>query len=150
MKKKIGEIYNKPIVIGNKNEITKNEVHIDNLGGSTSGEGGGSASTMEYFRAESIKELGLQNWASSLKWNNEGAGSITIAPATKFTFDDFDNSALIAVGIDFQSEYRMPEPFNGKLIDVLLKMGIPQAVLDAIPRITKEEFYNLEVPVIPV
>jgi hypothetical protein len=104
----------------------------------------GSGDTMEYFSAESIKELGLQNWASSLKWNNEGAGSITIAPATKFTFDDFDNSALIAVGIDFQSEYRMPEPFNGKLIDVLLKMGIPQATIDSIPRITKEEFYNLD------
>jgi hypothetical protein len=31
MKKKIGELYNKPIVIGNKNEVTKNEVHIDEL-----------------------------------------------------------------------------------------------------------------------
>lgn len=31
MKKKIGEIYNIPVVIGNKNEVTKNEVHIDEL-----------------------------------------------------------------------------------------------------------------------
>lgn len=36
MKKKIGEIYNKPIVVGNKNEITKNEIHVDEL--FTSGE----------------------------------------------------------------------------------------------------------------
>ena len=33
MKTRIGEIYNKPIVIGNKNEVTKNEVHIDELRG---------------------------------------------------------------------------------------------------------------------
>lgn len=31
MKKKIGEIYNKPIVVGNKNEITKNEIHVNEL-----------------------------------------------------------------------------------------------------------------------
>lgn len=31
MKKKIGEIYNKPIVVGNKNEINKNEIHVDEL-----------------------------------------------------------------------------------------------------------------------
>lgn len=33
MKKKIGEIYNKPIVIGNKNKVTDNEIHISELGG---------------------------------------------------------------------------------------------------------------------
>lgn len=30
-KKKIGEIYNKPIVIGDKNEVEKHEIHIDEL-----------------------------------------------------------------------------------------------------------------------
>lgn len=33
MKKKIGEIYNKPIVIGDKNLMTKNEVHKDEISG---------------------------------------------------------------------------------------------------------------------
>jgi hypothetical protein len=33
MKKKIGEIYNKPIVVGNKNEVTKNEIHKSELEG---------------------------------------------------------------------------------------------------------------------
>jgi hypothetical protein len=37
MKKKIGEIYNKPIVIGDKNLVNKNEIHKDDL----SAEGGG-------------------------------------------------------------------------------------------------------------
>lgn len=33
MKRKIGEIYNKPIVIGDKNLMTKNEVHKDEISG---------------------------------------------------------------------------------------------------------------------
>lgn len=32
MKKKIGEIYNKPIVTGDKNLVTKNEIHESSLG----------------------------------------------------------------------------------------------------------------------
>jgi hypothetical protein len=32
-KKKIGEIYNKPIVIGDKNLMNNNEIHVDELGG---------------------------------------------------------------------------------------------------------------------
>lgn len=38
MKKKIGEIYNKPIVIGDKNLMTKNEVHKDEISGGSSKE----------------------------------------------------------------------------------------------------------------
>lgn len=33
MKKKVGELYDKPIVIGNPNEFTKNEIALDELGG---------------------------------------------------------------------------------------------------------------------
>ena len=33
MKKKIGEIYNKPIVTGDKNLVTKNEIHESTLKG---------------------------------------------------------------------------------------------------------------------
>lgn len=39
MKRKIGELYNKPVVIGDKNLVTKNETHISELQGSN--EGGG-------------------------------------------------------------------------------------------------------------
>lgn len=38
-KKKIGEIYNKPIVIGDKNLMNDNEIHIDDLQGSGDGNG---------------------------------------------------------------------------------------------------------------
>lgn len=33
MKSKVGGLYHKPIVIGNKNEVTDNEIHISELGG---------------------------------------------------------------------------------------------------------------------
>ena len=33
MKKKVGELYDKPIVIGNPNEFTKNEIALSELGG---------------------------------------------------------------------------------------------------------------------
>lgn len=31
MKRKVGELYHKPIVIGNKNEVTDNEIHISEV-----------------------------------------------------------------------------------------------------------------------
>lgn len=37
MKRKIGTIYNKPIVTGDKNLVTKNETHISELQGSNGG-----------------------------------------------------------------------------------------------------------------
>lgn len=33
MKKKVGELYDKPIVVGNPNDITKNEILLKNDGG---------------------------------------------------------------------------------------------------------------------
>lgn len=47
MKKKIGEIYNIPIIIGDKNLKTKNEIHVDELSNVQSG--GGSGSSEEKF-----------------------------------------------------------------------------------------------------
>lgn len=56
MKKKIGEIYNIPIIIGDKNLKTKNEIHIDELSNGTQG-GGGFAEEklgMVYLTKEAI------------------------------------------------------------------------------------------------
>lgn len=43
MKKKIGELYDKPIVIGNPNEFNKNEIALSDLGGDSIDDG------MEYY-----------------------------------------------------------------------------------------------------
>lgn len=49
MKKKIGELYDKPIVIGNKNEVEKHEIHIDELNA-----GGGAVSADDVLWLTSI------------------------------------------------------------------------------------------------
>lgn len=52
MKRKIGTIYNKPIVTGDKNLVTKNETHISELQGSNN-DGGGS-SNIELTKGKKI------------------------------------------------------------------------------------------------
>lgn len=44
MKKKVGELYDKPIVVGNPNEFTKNEIALSKLGGGSFDDG------MEYYK----------------------------------------------------------------------------------------------------
>ena len=100
MKKKIGEIYNKPIVIGNKNEVTKNEVHISNL--NVQGEGGGSASNMKYYSClpdyflEEEHEVSL---VDSVKVMLEEDGSTIIAPESVYNWGSF-SPVVGAVAID--------------------------------------------------
>lgn len=59
MKKKIGELYDKPIVIGNPNEFTKNEIALNDLGGGSFDDG------MEYYKIDT-KFLGMGDIQSVL------------------------------------------------------------------------------------
>ena len=52
MKRKIGELYNKPIVIGDKNEVTSNEIHINSL--KSSNEGGGVVNLRESTTSQDL------------------------------------------------------------------------------------------------
>lgn len=47
MKSKVGELYRKSIVIGNKNEVTDNEIHISELGGENNNQE--TTSKVEYY-----------------------------------------------------------------------------------------------------
>lgn len=51
MKRKIGELRNKPIVEGDKNLVTKDEVHIDELKNNGEGGSGGGELEGEYYLA---------------------------------------------------------------------------------------------------
>lgn len=53
MKKKVGELYDKPIVIGNPNEFTKNEIPLNDLGGDSFDDG------MVYFKLENSLISGI-------------------------------------------------------------------------------------------
>lgn len=105
-------------------------------------EGGGeSGDTMEYFLNSEIQELG--GFASLVKVYYETDDTFAIYPTSLFAANEANKNILEAVGLDFQSEYIGKEPFNGKLIDIFIKMGLTKEQLDAIPRITKEEFYYM-------
>lgn len=51
MKKKVGELYDKPIVIGNPNEFTKNEIALSELGSEGFDDG------MEYYKILNLQSL---------------------------------------------------------------------------------------------
>lgn len=101
MKKKIGELYNKPIVIGNPNEVTKNEIHISNLNASSSSNG----SSMKYYdciqdflRGESHDVTLVDNVKAILEEN----GTTIIAPESVMNWGSF-SPVVIAVAIDTEN-----------------------------------------------
>ena len=107
-------------------------------------EGGGDI--MEYLLVEELPnelwEL-VSGFASFYKVYYNSTGTWAIYPANAFSVSEIKSNSLYAICLDFQSEYIGPEPFNGKLIDMFIKMGLKER-LDTVPRITKEEFYSLE------
>ena len=59
-KRKIGEIYNKPIVEGDKNLVTNNEIHKSELSGGSGGGSGESAASdiyIEYYGEGAVNQL---------------------------------------------------------------------------------------------
>ena len=123
-------------------------------GGASSGGSSGGEGNVEY--------LDISNWNSNTSKSNlvvksniikvEKYGStFCITPATALgqmansigeALDLFEN-ATIAVCIDFNLVLKYPDgEFTNK--ELLLENGFTQEELDAIPRITKEEFYNLD------
>ena len=122
--------------------------------GGGSGSGSGETSTIEY--------LDISNWNSNTSKSNlvvksniikvEKYGStFCITPAMALgpmansigeALELFEN-ATIAVCIDFNLVLKYPDgEFTNK--ELLLENGVTQEELDAIHRITKEEFYNLD------
>ena len=106
----------------------------------------GGGETMEYFLVEELPnelwEL-ISGLGSFYKIYYNSNSTWAIYPANAFSVNEIKRNSLYAIGIDFQSEYIGQEPFNGKLIDIFIKIGLKER-LDTIPRMTKEEFYSLE------
>lgn len=105
MKKKIGELYDKPIVIGNKNEVEKHEIHIDELSTPQSG-GGSEEDDIKFFR---IPESLLAAMASIARvFDNTSFISKVIGYkedylvgrcATSFSYYDYYYSDYIYIGL---------------------------------------------------
>lgn len=139
MKRKIGKIYNKPIVEGNKNLVTKNEVHKSELSG------GGNKSNLIYINRPINGSLQLGWFAYTFKgilntklqifpstFNNQIANN-AIAMS-------FDLSAKVTAMDDISKIVTVEEAlknltYGGKtLLDILIEN-----------QISEEEFYNLNV-----
>jgi hypothetical protein len=139
MKKKIGELYNKPIIIGNKNEVTKNEVHIDELsGGNTGGE------EMIYFNVEKLNSLQGSGIYSVL----ELLGTITTntytttVPIGYTTFDSFVGTEKVIVGVQPYGFYYYVAFPNNVTVPKFLHLGSqPMPVEDIVGE--KISFYEL-------
>lgn len=51
-------------------------------------------------------------------------------------------STVTAIGIDFNLKIKLPD-WEGTIKENLIKMGISEEYLNSLPRLTEEEFYNL-------
>jgi hypothetical protein len=100
MKKKIGELYNKPIVIGNKNEVTKNEVHVDELSNVQSGGGGVEIDPLtEYYLSEPQDVV----WDASTEEGCKQAFETLWPLIERCGFDFFDNGGELSLKPWFKS-----------------------------------------------
>lgn len=129
----------------------KNEV-LNKIEESGSDNGDGDASTIEYLditNVASYKEILLQH---SLQANLNSNEFKIIAPsfAVYASLSQLnDNYNFLYIEIDFSSKiYAMQgtEKIEYPIGEYLVIGGVSQDELDAIPRITKEEFYSLENP----
>lgn len=141
MKKKIGEIYNKPVVIGNKNEVTKNEVHVDELS-SRAGSSGGSLK-VRYFNVKPLIDMDLTQAVELLK---VAPGLLAvrvidatlpeIMPMTAINSELYNEITSAAILDNFRGFIEDTNDFNSSyLISQILQYGCTE--------ITEEEFYNL-------
>lgn len=119
---------------------------------SGSGSGSGEASTFEYLDISNLgstNKVNLVVKCNIIKIKKYGdivctAPAMLLTPMSSVgeTLDCFADDT-IAVCIDFNLVVKYPDgEFTNK--ELLLENGFTQEELDAIPRITKEEFYNLD------
>lgn len=107
-----------------------------------SGGSGGDSDTMEYVLGDAAAlNNALVVVAPSFKFSLEN-GSLCIMPYTLARSLGVDNITVIAYKVDFKETIVA----GGNVItvaDYLASEGVTEADIAALPRITKEEFYNL-------
>lgn len=152
MKQRAKVYKGKRVVMGDKNRVTKHEIHVNDIpqqGGNSSGEEE-SVDTMEYFIVKDAGEYAEVLGAVASYWkvqmNNDPLGVI-IAPYTNMTKGFIeDHEFPIAVGVDFKSKILALQDnttMEMTLMDYMSGMGAPVDVIANIPQITKEEFFTL-------
>ena len=105
-----------------------------------SGEGGGS--NVEYL---DVRGLGLLNMealtVAAVLIKAYIDNSISVVPYA--IFSTVQEKEAFAFAVDFSLEIAVPEFGTITAKQLLIMQGMPEAELDSIPRITKEQFYDL-------
>lgn len=149
MKKKIGEIYNKPIVTGDKNLVTKNEIHESTLKGG--GTVDSSSSDVEYYivDAEKVNLLGddgmlLLTTFSLFKYVYIGYGGIKVKcifGGWRF-YEDMNQNDVLPCAVAF-SKIKKDQMEANTLKDMFMSANLDISLFDSVfTPITKEEFYD--------
>jgi hypothetical protein len=141
MKKKVGELYDKPIVIGNPNEFTKNEIPLKTL---TNSEGG---SQMLYFDITNLYDLFTSTVLGSAQLFKTYRNSGT-ANRTEIRFHEVTQSAYTTTAVGFCTTCRIPRTVGGEVklvnpIEYLISEYGSLDTLAGLKQITEEEFYTI-------
>lgn len=114
-----------------------------NAGG---GNGGGSASSVEYLDVRSSKDtsetMQLMFLSSSVRMDGDGYLNIYPTAVLITESDSFNPLDLVAIEINMDGIYLMTNA-EPKTIKAVLEERLGKEFLAALPRITKEEFYNI-------
>lgn len=106
-------------------------------------------STIEYIDVTGLDEdmrWAFLNYSSLAKWKDSYSGDVYISPTlfAKRGADDLYEEAM-AIAIDFSAMVTVTADSLGSVKESMsLEYGYSLEMLDFIPRITKEEFYNIE------
>lgn len=141
MKKKVGELYDKPIVIGNPNEFTKNELPLKTL---TNSEGG---SQMLYFDVTNLNSLFTTTVLGSAQLFKTYRDSGT-ANRTEIKFHETRQTGHTTTAIGFCTTCRIPITVGGEVklvnpIEYLISGYGSLDTLSGLKQITEEEFYTI-------
>lgn len=145
-----GVVYPMWIKIESASEPTLAEM----VEGEQSGGGAGTESTMEYLDITEVSDAKtltvLKNIAQSVKWRStaeSSAGEINIAPYGLFSppsINGVEQAEYLAAAIDLEQLILNPSGGLSELTPLSTLLPFLGVELAAIPRITKEQFYNLE------
>lgn len=121
---------------------------VDLLVDNSNNNGGESnEDNIEYFRCDGDIEQGLFGFAIAIKLINGNTNSVYIGPYNKMAslMSEANNTKSIAFGINFKDTMYLKQGdsvHDGTILDMLIQNGLTKEILDAVPRIPKEEFYR--------
>jgi len=145
-----GGVFPKWIKIKSSSEVEVAEVTFE----SESSGGGAGESTMEYLDISGVSDastlLVLKQVSQSLKWKSTAesdAGAIVISPYGLFsppTTNGVEQAEFLAAAIDLELLIFHPSAGTNELTPLSTFISAFGVDLSSLPRITKEQFYNLE------